>query len=209
MEDETGCGIRIWATLRGEDQPRTLELLLAQARVRNSTLWADDPKQQLAYLAQKRWSRLYAPDVILGVYSPDEITAPGETFMGMADLVGAPPPPPAQPAREAWPDDAFKKRLPKWQASIDKGTSAEEIIDFVESKSVLSEEQKAMIRALKPTTVAEPKTAVTFAQVADGIRLATNLEQLSQAAELIGEVADPEQRKELTALHDARQFDLT
>ncbi|MEQ9902533.1 RecT family recombinase [Pectobacterium aroidearum] len=73
MADEEGVGIKIWATLRGEDAPRELELFLAQARVRNSTLWADDPYQQLAYLAVKRWSRLYCPDVILGVYTPDEL----------------------------------------------------------------------------------------------------------------------------------------
>ena len=42
--------------------------MLAQARTRNSTLWADDPRQQLAYLAVKRWARLYCPEVILGVY---------------------------------------------------------------------------------------------------------------------------------------------
>lgn len=73
LADEEGCGVKVWATLRGEEQPRVLSLLMAQARTRNSTLWADDPKQQLAYLAQKRWSRLYAPDVILGVYTPDEL----------------------------------------------------------------------------------------------------------------------------------------
>ena len=54
-----------------------LELLLAHARTRNSTLWADDPRQQLAYLAIKRWARLYCPDVILGVYSPDELNERG------------------------------------------------------------------------------------------------------------------------------------
>lgn len=73
MEDEKGCGIRIWATLKGEDEPRYLELLLEQASVRNSPLWASDPKQQLAYLAVKRWSRLYCPDIILGVNTPDEL----------------------------------------------------------------------------------------------------------------------------------------
>ena len=72
-EDEAGCGVRVWATLRGETEPRVLELLLSQATVRNSTLWASDPKQQLAYLATKRWARLYTPDVILGVYTPDEL----------------------------------------------------------------------------------------------------------------------------------------
>lgn len=87
MADEAGCGIRVWATIKGESEPRELELLLAQARVRNSTLWADDPKQQLAYLAQKRWARLYAPDVILGVYTPDEFEQPAQVDMGKADEV--------------------------------------------------------------------------------------------------------------------------
>ncbi|EGT0649835.1 recombinase RecT [Citrobacter braakii] len=73
LADETGIGIIIRATLKGEDQPRVLDLLLAQARTRNSTLWADDPRQQLAYLAVKRWARLFCPDVILGVYTPDEL----------------------------------------------------------------------------------------------------------------------------------------
>lgn len=73
LKDEQGCGVRVWATMKGEDQPRILELLLSQAQVRNSTLWASDPKQQLAYLAVKRWSRLHCPDVIMGVYTPDEL----------------------------------------------------------------------------------------------------------------------------------------
>lgn len=73
LKDEDGLGIRVWATIKGEDKPRVLELLLAQARTRNSTLWADDPKQQLAYLAVKRWARLHTPDVIMGVYTKDEL----------------------------------------------------------------------------------------------------------------------------------------
>lgn len=85
-KDEEGLGIRIWATLRGESEPRELELLLTQAQVRNSTLWASDPKQQLAYLAQKRWARLYCPDVILGVYTPDEL----EESRPMRDINPAP-----------------------------------------------------------------------------------------------------------------------
>lgn len=73
ISDEAGLGVRVSGTFRGETEPRTLELLMTQARTRNSTLWADDPKQQLAYLAIKRWSRLYCPDVILGVYTADEL----------------------------------------------------------------------------------------------------------------------------------------
>lgn len=73
LADEAGLGVRVSATMKGEDKPRVLELLLAQARTRNSTMWADDPKQQLAYLATKKWSRLHCPEVIMGVYSPDEL----------------------------------------------------------------------------------------------------------------------------------------
>ncbi|WP_410477770.1 MULTISPECIES: RecT family recombinase [unclassified Pantoea] len=76
LADEKGVGIRVWATLKGENEPRVLELFLSQAQVRNSTLWASDPRQQLAYLGIKRWTRLYCPDVLAGVYTADEL---GET----------------------------------------------------------------------------------------------------------------------------------
>ena len=88
LADEKGCGVRVFATMNDETEPRVLELLLTQAGVRNSTLWADDPKQQLAYLAIKRWSRLYCPDVIMGVYSADELeTIPAEREINPTDTV--------------------------------------------------------------------------------------------------------------------------
>lgn len=92
MTDENGLGVKVWATIKGEAQPRVLELLLVQASVRNSPLWATDPKQQLAYLAVKRWTRLYAPDVILGVYTPDEFEQTAQVeqktqHMGAAEVV--------------------------------------------------------------------------------------------------------------------------
>lgn len=105
LADEQGVGVKVWATLKGEEQPRVLELLLSQAQVRNSTLWASDPRQQLAYLAVKRWSRLYCPDVILGVYSDDELeeriekditpAAPRVDISALAESVSAPASTPA------------------------------------------------------------------------------------------------------------------
>ena len=61
--------VTVWATLKGEEEPRTLTISMAQAGVRNSPLWEQDPRQQLAYLCTKRWARLHAPDVLLGVYT--------------------------------------------------------------------------------------------------------------------------------------------
>ena len=73
-DKSTDIGVICRATFKGDDEPTELSLTMAQVgHVRNSPLWAADPRQQLAYLAAKRFSRLHCPDVILGVYTPDEL----------------------------------------------------------------------------------------------------------------------------------------
>ncbi len=71
-KDEEGLGVIVRATLAGEATPRELTLKMSQCWPRNSTLWATDPKQQIAYLGLKRWDRLYT-NALLGVYTPDEL----------------------------------------------------------------------------------------------------------------------------------------
>lgn len=94
--------VTVWATLKGESEPRELTISMAQSGVRNSPLWEQDPRQQLAYLCVKRWARLHAPDVLLGVYTPDElqetaprverdITPPAATASGMNSLINSKP----------------------------------------------------------------------------------------------------------------------
>ena len=147
MTDEEGLGVRVWATFRGEDEPRMLELLLAQARTRNSTLWADDPRQQLAYLATKRWSRLFCPDVIMGVYSPDELE---ETRQPMRDL--NPSHKTEDPkVLQAYPDSKLDESAEKWRGLIASGgTNPDHIISKIVSKYTLTPEQEERIRALAP-----------------------------------------------------------
>jgi hypothetical protein len=90
--------VTVSATIKGEADPRSLTISMAQAGVRNSPLWEQDPRQQLAYLCVKRWARLHAPDVLLGVYTPDEleesrprverdVTPPPATAAGMNALI--------------------------------------------------------------------------------------------------------------------------
>lgn len=94
--------VTVWATLKGESEPRSLTISMAQAGMRNSPLWEQDPRQQLAYLCVKRWARLHAPDVLLGVYTPDElqeaqprverdITPAPATAAGMNKLINTKP----------------------------------------------------------------------------------------------------------------------
>lgn len=75
-EDEIklNLGIKVGAILTGDQDITWGEsLYLSNVTIRNSPLWKSAPKQQIAYLAIKYWARLYCPEVILGVYSTDEL----------------------------------------------------------------------------------------------------------------------------------------
>lgn len=73
--NERGLGVQVGAILAGEteitwDDPLYIETI----QIRNSPLWQSRPLQQMKYLAVKYWARIYCPEVILGVYTPDELT---------------------------------------------------------------------------------------------------------------------------------------
>lgn len=86
-KDEAELGVIVSATLVGERDPRTVTVLLAQAWPRFSTQWATDPQQQITYLAVRKFARRYTPQVILGVYTNDEIEPSGVIDMGAAEEV--------------------------------------------------------------------------------------------------------------------------
>ena len=79
--DDRRC--KVWGTFKGEDKPHEYVSqalgLLREARGRNeqgvlkgSPLWEKDPEVQLFYSASRQWARLFAPDVILGAYTPED-----------------------------------------------------------------------------------------------------------------------------------------
>jgi hypothetical protein len=47
--------------------------MLKDIKVKNSPLWAQDPAQQIGYYASRAMCRRHFPDVILGVYTPEEM----------------------------------------------------------------------------------------------------------------------------------------
>ena len=59
----------------GEDREYTTPRF-DQITTKNSPLWKSDPDQQLGYFAIRSWARRHTPEVILGVYTPEEV----ETF---------------------------------------------------------------------------------------------------------------------------------
>lgn len=73
---------------------------ISQIKVKNSPLWASDPEQQLTYYVARAWARRHAPDILMGVYSRDELDE--ESGRGMEDVT---------PPKDADPSTDLKARL--------------------------------------------------------------------------------------------------
>lgn len=125
--------VTVSAIIKGESDPRELTISMAQAGVRNSPLWEQDPKQQLAYLCTKRWARLHAPDVLLGVYTPDELDesprterdiTPARNTAELNSLIGTST---HQQEAEAGDDDVVVAGIQEELAAVDSLESAQAV----------------------------------------------------------------------------------
>jgi hypothetical protein len=76
---------KVWGTFKSEEKPHEyLSETLAKMHpghvtkdnvkyVKGSPLWDTNPEVQMFYSASRQWARLFAPDVLLGAYTPEEI----------------------------------------------------------------------------------------------------------------------------------------
>ena len=152
-----------------------------------------------------------------GIYDQDEaeriVEASSVKHMGAADVV-------APPALVTHYDQAkFVGNFAKWAETIQAGRkTAADYIQFAESrKEPFTEEQKARLLSVKKAPAADvqdvqdvqPKEppadevpAVSYAEVADKLRGAQDMDALDEAASLIGAVSNPEHRAELAGIYD-------
>jgi hypothetical protein len=69
----------VTGTLRGETEPRSIDGTFEKWHTRNkagtgvSEQWKKAPDQMLAYRGAREWARRYMPEVVLGIYSDDEV----------------------------------------------------------------------------------------------------------------------------------------
>lgn len=63
--------VTVRGTLRGETKAREVTVYLSEAKTSNG-LWTKQPDQQLVYAGTRVWARRHAPEVMLGVYAPEE-----------------------------------------------------------------------------------------------------------------------------------------
>ena len=191
--------------------------------------WSQYPKRMRQMRARAFALRDVFPDVLRGMPMAEEVQdIPTEHHMGTAEVVA-----PAAPS--TYPQDAFNKNVEAWAKTVASGRKTlPDLIAMVSTKGALTQEQQAQLAAAvqrlqdntvdaapasspelaRPTaesvaaTAPAPGPAITFDQVRDRLAKAANLDALFEAADLIGEVAEPGHRTELTRIFDARQLEL-
>ena len=120
--------------------------------------WTQYPKRMLQMRARGFALRDAFPDALRGVVSAEEARdTPTERDVGAAEVVSSRTAAPA--ALPDYSQDAFAKNLGAWSAAIQGGKlTAEEVITRAGTKGVLSEAQKAAIRAAaQPKQEARPE----------------------------------------------------
>lgn len=171
--------------------------------------WKTYPFRQMAWRAFWFAARDAASDLLRGLAGIEELgdIAPASVRdMGAAEVV-------QQQAPATYPEADFAKNLPAWQKVIADGRkTADQIIAMAETKHPLTDAQKAEIRKSPGPAAGQgaqdvtPK--VTYAVIADAIGKAQDHDALDAAKALIEQIADEQQRGELTRIADERGDEL-
>ena len=204
---------------------RAVERTFSQADAETAKLWGKEgpwrnyPYRQMAWRAFWFAARDAAADLLRGMGGAEEAAdIPTERHMGEVEQV--------QPAATtatppAYTPEQFAQLLPSWRTAIAAGkATADSVIGKIKTKGTISPEQEAAIRApaeqpapppAQPESVTDvqPKgepEAIAEKTVGERMHNATTLDALFEAADLIGEVADPEARTRLTAFFEERKF---
>lgn len=126
--------------------------------------WMSYPKRMRQMRARAFALRDVFPDVLRGMPVAEELMdtpAGNERFMGQADVVQMPAitqqGQSAAPQLPAYPDDRLEQNISAWQALIDGGKTAQNVLNNLQSRYTLTEQQKARILSLKPKDAQAPQ----------------------------------------------------
>ena len=218
---------------RLESAPVTMEMAVNEGWFgKNGSKWKSMPDLMMRYRSAAFFGRIYAPELLMGLPTAEEmhdvfsVDADGTVTEGGKQSVprttGNIDPATGEvraTGLQPYTDDQFTKNLPSWRAAIEAGkATADAVIAKASTKGTLTPEQEAAIRAPieQPVTDVQPKGEAAAAEpslwtastVTERINSASDLDALYIAADLIGEVADPDARAQLTELFEQRQFSL-
>jgi hypothetical protein len=107
--------------------------------------WDTIPEDMLVYRGTRQWARRYAPEALLGVYTPDELEEPAHATDVTPRKADS-----ARPERPPCSPEDFERNFKVWSALIEDGKKTpDDIIAKVESKATMTEEQKAALRKIR------------------------------------------------------------
>lgn len=214
IEEDDGRTATCRVKRRGEpEQSRSFSMDDAKAAglLGKQGPWTQYPKRMRQMRARAFAVRDVFPDVLKGLPVAEEVMdTPSERHMGQVERVEPTTPQPA------YTPEQFADLLPSWRKAIAAGkATADGVVGKIKTKGTVTAEQEAAIRApMEPqVTDVQPKTedapvAPTAQDLEKRLRDAKDLDALYAAADLIGEVADPEARARLTQFFEERQFAL-
>jgi len=158
----TSCiawAIELATNTRLESPAVTMEMAVNEGWYgKNGSKWQSMPDLMLRYRSAAFFGRIYAPELLMGLPSAEETRdvidvtpQPNGSYAMEVATVDQDSGEITQPAAKTLPeytDAQFTKDLPAWRGLIESGKkSAEDVIAMVSSKSRMSEDQMAMIRA--------------------------------------------------------------
>lgn len=121
-------------------------------------------------------------------------------------------PEPVEERKACFPDADFARSFPQWKKLIEEGKKTpQQVISMANSKAPLTDGQREQIMSCQASGTQEDSgqtITVTYAQVAEKLNKADDNDLLDAAADLIGEVQDPQQRAELGGLYSQRKAEL-
>lgn len=168
--------LTVSGVLEGEETPRTIDLTHAQAlKINRNGQMAANPDQQMAYIGSRIWARRHMPELMLGVYTPDEIDPEGEvnvtgTGEGEQPKIDRKPPP---------------ERSKKGAAAVKENAKT----DTIEANATVVEEKKEEA----PPAKEEPKAAPAPVALSDGQKVTAKviIEQFTLSSPKVGGVPTP------------------
>lgn len=164
--------------------------------------WTTNPRRMRQLRARAFALRDVFPDVLRGIPMVEEVMdIPAEGHAPAAAVTQVP---------EHYPAADFDKNVGAWAKAVASGKlTLDALLAKVQTKGDLAEDQLAALHSaindLKPqpdVTDVEPKP--TYADVADRLHKAETQDALGEAADLIGAIADEQQRAELTKIFNDR-----
>lgn len=204
---EKGLKVIVSAKLKGEDEPRYYEALLADCTVRNSPNWKRKRKLQLSYVGVREWVRTHAPDVLMGVYAEDEmqsldapknITPRGNivSFGGSTGAVVSEDHPILKKVKACKTADELQALRP--DISMLKGPVRAAVIEAATDKMesfTVDVDASPADKGIKPPT---------YAEIMDGIVKAKTKDAVDESLSLSGHLPE-DQIKELIAAGDKQK----